>query len=275
MIRCKNEYKSILLFSFFIFKEMKYGIINVPLSPVRKIPDHPYEMTNQMVYGEPIKILGEAKNNWVAVKSLYDGYGGWITKGHFIYSKEIVDFQQDVYITTAPFTQVLAQNTSVYLPFGSFIYSVKQQGQLVSLQDFPFLHLKLFSDKGEKANLKRSAEKWLNAPYLWGGKSIFGIDCSGFVQNIFKEIGIILPRDAFQQAERGIIINSVKEAQLGDLAFFKAKQKITHVGMMLDSHTIIHAAGKVRIDTLDELGILNAENQERTHHLAFIKRVLQ
>ena len=254
---------------------MQYGIINVPLSPVRKIPDHPYEMTNQMVYGEPIEIMDEAKDSWVAIKSLYDGYAGWITKSHFMSTNEAVNFQEGAHITIAPFTQVMVKNTSVYLPFGSFLYAEKRLKQLVSLQDIPSLHLKLFSEKKEKENLKTIAEKWLNAPYLWGGKSIFGIDCSGFAQSVYKEMGIVLPRDAYQQAERGIPINSIEEAQLGDLAFFKTEQKITHVGLVLDSHTIIHAAGKVRIDTLDEQGILNAENQERTHFLACIKRVMQ
>jgi cell wall-associated NlpC family hydrolase len=118
------------------------------------------------------------------------------------------------------------------------------------------------------------ALEFLNVPYLWGGKSVFGIDCSGFVQLVFRLYDLNLPRDAYQQAEIGELIDS-KEARQGDLAYFtNEKGKIIHVGIVLDNETIIHASGRVRIDQLTKSGIYNSDYCKETHKLHFIKRVL-
>jgi cell wall-associated NlpC family hydrolase len=125
-----------------------------------------------------------------------------------------------------------------------------------------------------KENLLNIAEPYLNTAYLWGGKSIFGIDCSGFVQQVYKMLGIVLPRDAYQQATVGESVGFLEEVQLGDLAYFdNAERRITHVGIMLNSHQIIHASGKVRIDNIDNMGIVNSDTELRTHQLRMIKRI--
>ncbi len=115
--------------------------------------------------------------------------------------------------------------------------------------------------------------QFLNAPYLWGGKSVYGIDCSGLSQSVYRYLNIALPRDAWQQAERGTPVSSLKNSKCGDLCFFdNADGKITHVGILLNKKTIIHSSGKVRIDTISEEGIINGDNGEQTHHLKLIKR---
>ncbi|MGE3825539.1 MAG: C40 family peptidase, partial [Bacteroidia bacterium] len=120
------------------------------------------------------------------------------------------------------------------------------------------------------------ATVFLNAPYLWGGRSVFGIDCSGFTQVVFKMAGIQLKRDAYQQAEQGITLSFVEEAQTGDLAFFDNEEgKIVHTGIVLSQGKIIHASGKVRIDKLDHQGIYNHDTKKYSHKLRLIKRVLQ
>jgi cell wall-associated NlpC family hydrolase len=130
----------------------------------------------------------------------------------------------------------------------------------------------------EESNFNEETINWLtgqylNTAYLWGGRSIYGIDCSGFTQQVFRFLNIVLPRDAYQQAALGEVVGFLQEAVAGDLAFFdNADGKITHVGIMLDAATVIHASGRVRIDDIDNFGIINRDTGERTHQLRIIKR---
>jgi cell wall-associated NlpC family hydrolase len=121
--------------------------------------------------------------------------------------------------------------------------------------------------------ISKAAMFYLDAPYLWGGRSVFGIDCSGFTQMVFKQFGIRLKRDAWQQAEQGELLGFLQESRAGDLAFFDNEDgRITHVGIMLNNQQIIHASGKVRIDSIDAQGIYNTELNRYTHKLRILKR---
>jgi cell wall-associated NlpC family hydrolase len=128
---------------------------------------------------------------------------------------------------------------------------------------------KLLTTKG----IAENAYMYLHSPYLWGGRTPFGIDCSGFTQMVYKLAGIKLKRDAWQQAEQGSLIHLVDEARQGDLAFFDNDEgRIIHVGIVLPNNKIIHASGKVRLDSLDHHGIFNQETKKYTHNLRLIKR---
>jgi len=123
--------------------------------------------------------------------------------------------------------------------------------------------------------LKQVALSFINTAYQWGGRTVFGVDCSGYTQMVYRFCGVSLLRDASQQATQGQVVDFLQEVQMGDLAFFDNEEgKITHVGIMLDSSTIIHASGKVRIDTIDQAGIISNDTKERTHKLRIIRRML-
>ena len=123
--------------------------------------------------------------------------------------------------------------------------------------------------------VKQIAHKFLNAPYLWGGKTPFGTDCSGFIQMVYKIAGYRLSRDASEQALQGNKVESLEEALPGDLCFFGTKTKIVHVGLLLADNKIIHASGKVRMDGITKQGIHLASTNECTHKLQLIRRILR
>ena len=102
-----------------------------------------------------------------------------------------------------------------------------------------------------------------------------GVDCSGFVQTVFKMLGVPLLRDAWQQQEQGTAVE-FPEMSEGDLAFFhNEKGRIVHVGIVLEGGKIMHASGKVRIDALTNEGIIHAQSGKQTHSLHSIKRIIQ
>jgi hypothetical protein len=126
-----------------------------------------------------------------------------------------------------------------------------------------------------KTKLIETASMYLNTPYLWGGKSPFGIDCSGFTQMVYKINGYELKRDASQQAAQGEVLSFIEESEPGDLAFFdNSEGEIIHVGIILKNNYIIHAHGCVRIDRLDQSGIYNTEQNRHTHRLRVIKKII-
>lgn len=240
----------------------------VPVSPMRAMPSHRSEIVSQLLFGEILEITETGKDGWVNVICEYDGYKGWVTINHLD--------EAETYTATAlakNWTNTVLQNGQpMQLPFGSMLPN--EVCFKTSLFDFDTKDIKRETpQKIEMDRFLQTAMLFLNTPYLWGGKSVFGIDCSGFVQQVFKCFGIKLKRDAYQQAEQGEAIGFLQEAKLGDLAFFDNEEgRITHVGIMLNDHQIIHSSGKVRIDDIDNQGIVNVDTDLRTHQLRIIKR---
>lgn len=256
------------------------GIINLPIVPLRISDSERSEMTSQLLFGEFVEIL-ETRERWLFVRNYADNYCGWVDKKmvHVQSDKdENILKESDLYCTTFPIIVCdnIELNETLFLPGGSKLFPKDGNKLIVAGKKYiidPIYLPNLVDKSGER--LVYLAKKYLNAPYLWGGKTIMGIDCSGFVQVIFDMCGIQLPRDASQQVECGKEIDFLTEAKAGDLAFFENPEgKIIHVGLMISDHQIIHASGCVKIENIDSQGIISANTGEYTHKLRVVNRLI-
>jgi len=246
----------------------------VPVTPMRLEASHRSEMVSQLLFGESAEII-ETGLDFMKVYSLYDQYTGWIQKSQLIEISEAEAFNGSELLNGDVLRAITCNDTIMQMSFGSPLHFFDHGHAKIG--PFDFQYEGKFWNPAEaqfnEATLKWVSHQFLNTAYLWGGRSIFGIDCSGLTQQIFRFVGIKLPRDAYQQAEMGEVVGFLQESKCGDLAFFdNSEGKITHVGMMLDNARVIHASGKVRIDSIDNMGIINAETGQRTHQLRIVKR---
>jgi gamma-D-glutamyl-L-lysine dipeptidyl-peptidase len=253
---------------------MQFAICCVPVSPLRKEPSHQSEMISQQLFGE-VCILLEESNKWIKIKCKYDGYEGWCQPHHVTEVSKDIYYEENVLLASDPFNLVNYNDQPMTIPIGSSLPGLKNSfatwgDNIIEYEG------KVWNNKTALINdstIHDLSVKFLNTSYLWGGKSIFGIDCSGFTQIIFKFLNIPLLRDAYLQATQGHDIGFLQLINAGDLAFFDNDEgRITHVGILLNEQTIIHSSEKVRIDRIDNDGIINNENNFRTHRLRMIKR---
>lgn len=242
----------------------------VSVSPIRATPSHRSEVVSQLLFGEIVDILEEEKDGWIKIVCRYDMYEGWITKSHI----DEAEMPANITYSAKWCSTALQNGVPLQLPFGCVLPTENKWSTALFEFDFNDIE-KAVTQTFEPERFLTIAKLFLNTPYQWGGKSVFGIDCSGYVQQVLKCFGVRMLRDAYMQAEQGTAIGFLQEAKLGDLAFFdNAEGKITHVGFMLNDHEILHASGKVRIDKIDTQGILNSDTGLRTHQLRIIKRVI-
>lgn len=253
----------------------KYGIVTVPAAPVRKTPNHRRELSNQLLFGETVRIL-QQKDDWYKVKSLYDGYTGWVTCSLITETDAGDALPQCHLLAPKLLNEINFNGQKMHIPAGSSLLRYKKGKGNIAGREYIFkgTTVNTLRIADQRATLIANALQWLNAPYLWGGKTILGVDCSGFSQTMYKLIGVPIPRDARQQAQQGTGIPSLKKVIPADLAFFDDKEEIVHVGILTGQGKIIHAAGRVRIDVIDNKGIINTDTGKRTHSLKLIKRFL-
>lgn len=243
---------------------MGWGFSSLPLIPLRAEPSERAEMVTQALYGERMVLL-EQQSDWVRVELLDDGYRGWCTfKMVSTCSKETFDAMasRNPRFVTQPIERCLCGNSTLQLPAGSRLFA---EDRLLD---------EVVSESRSDKHPLYVAQRFLHAPYLWGGKSILGMDCSGLVQLSFLLLGVYLPRDAGQQILLGETVPLLEESLPGDLAFFEnTAGKIVHVGLVMPEGCIIHASGSVRIDKLDHEGIFNRDTNRYTHHFSHLNRL--
>jgi hypothetical protein len=251
---------------------MSYVVAVTAVCPMRSDASHKSEMVSQLLFGEAAELLDSGKD-FTRIKCLYDGYEGWCAKNQLAPAEDTTPFKPVAYVDMRH-AEAMLNDTIVPLPLGAPVfadvafgsYTISFHGQQAGQQ---WLQLP------PQERVRLIAYQYINTPYLWGGKSNFGIDCSGFTQQVFKLLHKPLLRDAYQQATQGEAVGFLQEVQCGDLAFFDNDEgRITHTGILLNSETIIHAAGYVRVDRIDNAGIIHSYTGKRTHKLRIIKRVL-
>tara|TARA_B100001996_G_scaffold341514_1_gene295595 strand:+ start:1087 stop:1842 length:756 start_codon:yes stop_codon:yes gene_type:complete len=247
-----------------------FGICILSIVPVRKNRDDKSEMISQLLYGDLYEVI-EKKDKWLLIKTVFDNYKGWIDNKQFLEIKSEDLFNQ------------LIKNESYSLDLINYVETLNKElipiilGSNIGVSS----HIKHIFD-GEFSNKIRTRKDiietsrlYMNAPYLWGGKTPFGIDCSGLSQMVYKINGYKIPRDAKDQVNLGVNLGFIEESKEGDLAFFDNDEgEITHVGILLKNNYIIHASGQVKIDKIDQTGIYDLKKKKHTHKLRTIKNII-
>lgn len=257
---------------------MKLGIGNLNSIAIRKEPNDTSEMVSQLLFGETFKIIDSAAN-WVKIVMDFDFYEGWVLH------------QQVLLLEEQHYLDLTKNNNTVSKELITYTSDNKNNLQILSLGvSLPFFDNNTFRFKDDpfdfdgitnsfplaKNELVATAFMYLNTPFLWGGRTPFGIDCSGFVQMVYKTNGHSLFRDARDMAGQGEVLSFIEESEPGDLAFFDDEDgEIIHVGIILADNHIIHCNGKVRIDRLDQSGIHNVETKRHTHKLRVMKQIFR
>lgn len=256
---------------------MVYGICNLSMAPLRAMATDKSEMVSQVLFGETFEIL-ETEKEWSKIRLSYDNSEGFI------------DNKQYLIITETFFLKLTTEKKYISGELIDFITNKNNELTTIPLgADLPFynnnkleINAELYMYEGAvlsevkaKSEIPQIAFTYLNTPFLWGGKTPFGMDASGFVQMVYKLCGHSLFREVKAQATQGEVLSFIEESVPGDLAFFDNEEgEIIHVGIILNDYHIIHCHGKVRIDTLDHSGIYNADTQKHTHKLRIIKKMI-
>lgn len=242
--------------------------------PLRSGPSHKEEMLSQVLFGERYSIIDKA-GSWIKISTDFDNYTGWIDANHLQHS--VVEENISGHVLNRSLVCFKPDNTRMVLEAGCEIFNPDFS------EKFFYAGKNRYTIPGEFSksfiasddSFGDSALKFINSPYIWGGRIPSGIDCSGLTQLVYKIKGINIPRDSWQQAESGSAIDFIDQADPGDLVFFDNERgKISHVGMILSRGLVIHASGRVRVDSIDHQGIFKPEINGYSHKLRTIRRIV-
>lgn len=250
---------------------MQYGICHLSIVPLRAAASHESEMTSQLLYGEHFKVL-EDRVQWSRIRNSFDGFEAWIDKKQYrkIEEAEYYFLEENDLQLSSDLIEYITDENGLLMPIaqGSVLNFAVNLGHTYEGE-------KIRTSVSKKENLINTAALYLNSPHILGGKSPFGIDCSGFTQTVYKLNGFKILRNAAEQAKQGEALSFIEESEPGDLAFFDDNEGvINHVGLMMKDNYIIHVDGKVRIDRIDHSGIFSSELKKHTHKLRVIKKII-
>jgi hypothetical protein len=258
---------------------LDFGVCRLSVVPLRLDHSHQAEQVTQLLFGDEYTVIDQTTDKkWLKIQMQFDLYQGWIdSRQHHPITKEHFEYisRAEFKITTDLTASLLYNKVPLMILMGSII-PISSTELFKMEEQFAFNgESKNLGNKREYEFVKSISFRYMNAPYQWGGRNPFGIDCSGFTQVVFKIAGYRLLRDAGQQAGQGKPVDDFDQALPGDLVFFKnPENKIIHTGILLENNKIIHASGKVRIDHVNNEGILNVDSKVYTHQFSHIRRIL-
>jgi gamma-D-glutamyl-L-lysine dipeptidyl-peptidase len=242
--------------------------------PLRSGPSHKTEMLSQILFGEKYSVIDKA-GSWLKVETIFDSYMGWIDSDHLQHSPDENESKGSV--LNKSLLCYKSDKTRLVLEAGCEIFNPDFETKVFYAGKNQYTAEQEFNNSYISTNdtVTDTAMKFINSPYIWGGRIPSGIDCSGLTQLAYKIHGIQIARDSWKQAEAGKAIDFIDQCEPGDLVFFdNDRGKISHVGMIISRGLVIHASGRVRIDSIDHQGIFKQEIGGYSHHLRMIKRIL-